>query len=110
LYRRKLRTGLSIYSPKYGGIANENDCSLGNTAQKKAVGVWYNRSMNKQITLPGITDELAQAATKKKEFLSQIDRIIPWNEWLELLKPRYYKRERGNKPYALEKMLRIYFV
>lgn len=62
------------------------------------------------MTLSEITDELAEAATKKKEFLAQIERIIPWNEWLELLKPHYYKGERGNKPYDLEKMLRIYLV
>jgi len=62
------------------------------------------------MTLSEITDELAQAATKKKEFLAQMERIIPWKEWLELIKPYYYKGERGNKPYDLEKMLRIYLV
>ena len=72
--------------------------------------VWYNEGMNKQITLSETPDEPEQAATKEKEFLSQIGRIIPWNEWLELLKPHYYKGERGNKPYTPEKMLRIYLV
>ena len=48
--------------------------------------------------------------TKKKEFLSQIERIVPWGEWIELIRPHYYKGERGNKPYDLERMLRIYLV
>ena len=48
--------------------------------------------------------------TKKKEFLEQIERIIPWDEWIALIKPCYYKGERGNKPYDLELMLRIYLV
>jgi len=56
------------------------------------------------------TDELAQAATKKKEFLAQIERIIPWSEWIGMIQPHYYKGERGNKPYDLELMLRIYLV
>lgn len=66
--------------------------------------------MNKQITLSAITDELGQATTRKKEFLGQIDRIIPWSEWIGIIEPHYYKGERGNKPYDLEVMLRIHLV
>lgn len=55
-------------------------------------------------------DELAQVRTKKKEFLAEINRIIPWGEWITLIKPHYYKGERGNKPYELELMLRIYML
>ena len=62
------------------------------------------------MTLSMFTDELAQAATKKKEFLAQIERIIPWSEWIGMIQPHYYKGERGNKPYDLELMLRIYLV
>ena len=64
--------------------------------------------MNKQISLSALSDELAQVLTKKKEFLAQIERIIPWGEWLSLIKPWYYKGERGNQPYPLEMMLRLY--
>lgn len=35
------------------------------------------------MTLSAFTDELAQATTKKKEFLAQIGRIIPWSEGRE---------------------------
>ena len=56
------------------------------------------------------SDELAQVRTKKKEFLAQIDRIIPWGKWIALMRPCYYKGERGNKPYDLERMLRIYMI
>lgn len=37
-----------------------------------------------------------------------MDRIIPWGEWVKIIKPCYYKGERGNKPYDLELMLRLY--
>lgn len=53
-------------------------------------------------------DELSQAKTKKKEFLTQMEKLIPWGEWVEIVKPCYYKGERGNKPYGLELMLRLY--
>ena len=66
--------------------------------------------MNKQITLSVIMDELGQTITRKKEFLDQIERIIPWSEWKEIIEPHYYKGERGNKPFNLEVMLRIYLV
>ena len=66
--------------------------------------------MNKQMSLSAFTDELAQVRTKKKEFLEQINRIIPWGEWIALIQPSYYKGERGNKPYDLELMLRIYML
>ena len=57
-----------------------------------------------------MSDELSQVRTKKKEFLEQIERIVPWGEWINLIKPCYYKGERGNKPYDLELMLRIYLI
>ena len=66
--------------------------------------------MNKQITLSTFSDELANVRTKKKEFLAQIDRIVPWGKWVEEIRPCYYKGERGNKPYDLELMLRIYML
>lgn len=66
--------------------------------------------MNKQISLSVLNDELLQVRTKKKEFMEQIERIVPWGEWITLIKPCYYKGERGNKPYELEIMLRIYLI
>ncbi len=62
------------------------------------------------MTLSAFSDELAQVRTKKKEFLAQIDRIVPWGEWAAEIKPCDYKGERGNKPYDLERMLRIYML
>jgi len=66
--------------------------------------------VNKQLSLSVLDDELSQVRTKKKEFLAQIERIVPWGEWIKLIKPCYFKGERGNKPYELELMLRIYML
>lgn len=66
--------------------------------------------MDKQMSLSALSDELAQVRTKKKEFLEQIERIVPWGKWISMIKPCYYKGERGNKPYHLELMLRLYLL
>ena len=39
------------------------------------------------MTISAFSDELAQVRTKKKEFLTQIERIVPWKEWLCLIQP-----------------------
>ena len=62
------------------------------------------------MTISAFSDELAQVRTKKKEFLAQIERIVPWKEWIAMIQPCYYKGERGNKPYPLETMLRLYLL
>lgn len=62
------------------------------------------------MSLSGMSDELLEMQTKKKEFLEKIDRIVPFEDWIALIQPHYYKGERGNKPYDLERMLRIYLV
>lgn len=72
--------------------------------------MWYNSIMDKQMKISASSDELAQVRTKEKEFLTQIERIVPWKEWLCLIQPCYYKGERGNKPYPLETMLRLYLL
>ena len=64
--------------------------------------------MDKQISLSAFKDELAQVRTRKKEFLEQMEGIIPWSEWIALIQPCYYEGERGNKPYRLELMLRLF--
>ena len=68
----------------------------------------YNKEVKKQLTMSLISDELGQASTKKKEFLGIMEKLIPCSEWVGIVQPHYYKGERGNKPYDLELMLRIY--
>ena len=57
------------------------------------------------MTISAFSDELAQVRTKKKEFLIQIERIVPWKEWLAMIQPCYYKGERGNKRLLLLRCL-----
>ena len=62
--------------------------------------------MNKLLSLSALSNELSQVLTQKREFLDEIERIVPWEKWISIIKPYYYKGERGNKPYDLERMLR----
>ena len=66
--------------------------------------------MKKQITLSMISDELANTKTSKKEFLDKMNKLIPWDEFIGIIRPVYYKGEVGNKPYDLELMLRIFIL
>ena len=49
--------------------------------------------------------------TRKEQFLEEMDRIIPWSELTQALKP-YYPDPTGpgRRPKGLERMLRIYFM
>ena len=62
------------------------------------------------MTLAEMNDEFGAARTNKKEFLNKMDSIIPWETFVKEIEPYYYKGERGNKPYPLELMLRIYML
>ena len=66
--------------------------------------------MNRQMTLAEMNDEFGAARTNKKEFLNRMDSVIPWETFVKEIEPYYYKGERGNKPYPLELMLRIYML
>jgi hypothetical protein len=39
--------------------------------------------MDKQMTMSFWTDELAEVRTNKKEFLEQMDQLVPWGEWMK---------------------------
>ena len=63
---------------------------------------------SKQISFASLSDELAKVNTNKRIFLAKMERLIPWAKWISIIKPHYYKGERGNKPYDLELMFRLY--
>lgn len=66
--------------------------------------------MERQMRLAEINDEFGEARTNKREFLNKLEAIIPWEEFIKIIEPSYYKGEVGNKPYPLELMLRIFIL
>ncbi len=49
-------------------------------------------------------------STRRSEFLSQINVVVPWSELVALIEPPYPKAGNGRPPVGLERMLRIYFL
>ena len=58
----------------------------------------YNKPMNKQLSMSFVQDELAEVKTNKTAFLAQMNRLVPWSEWVKKIESYYDKGKRGNKP------------
>lgn len=75
---------------------------------------WDNSDM-KQMSLeaPMYTGfELRAKRTRKRAFLEQMDRVVPWAELVALIEPYAPKAgpKGGRPPFAVEKLLRIHFL
>ncbi len=64
----------------------------------------------KQISLAATGFELAAKRTRKREFLDEMDRVIPWSQLLALIAPHAPAGKTGRPPFALEVMLRIHLL
>jgi len=48
--------------------------------------------------------------TRREKFLEEMDRVIPWERLLKIVRHRYPKKGNGRQPMPVERMLRIYFM
>ncbi|MEW5903647.1 MAG: IS5 family transposase [Pseudomonadota bacterium] len=64
----------------------------------------------KQSTLAASGFEVHRKATRKAEFLSRMDKLVPWTEFCRVIEPFYPKAGNGRPPIGLERMLRMYFI
>src|SRR5438094_4553615 len=64
----------------------------------------------KQMTLGSTGFEKHAKATRRAQFLAEMDRVVPWKELCALIEPAYSKGATGRRPVGLERMLRIYFL
>lgn len=49
--------------------------------------------------------------TRREQFLEDMDKVVPWQELVEVIEPYYPKvGGRGRPPVGIERMLRIYFL
>jgi len=64
----------------------------------------------KQQTLAGFAKYAK--TTRRAQFLTDMDRVVPWRELVAVVEPHYPKGspEGGRPPVPLERMLRIYFL
>lgn len=63
-----------------------------------------------QMSFTELEYSLRKRITKREEFLKAMDEIIPWEEWVSLIKPHYPSGKRGRPPVGIEKMLRMYLL
>lgn len=66
--------------------------------------------MNKQENFTDIEYSCRKKTTKREELLDIMNDIIPWDEWVDVIKPYYYEGKRGRPPMGIEKMLRMYLL
>lgn len=63
--------------------------------------------MNGQQSFTDIEYTNRKRATKREVFLKRMNAIVPWDEWVEIVKPYYPSGKRGRQPKEIEQMLRM---
>ena len=66
--------------------------------------------MKGQTTLTDVEYSKRKRITKKEEFLNAMDKIIPWDKWIEEINKYYYHNKVGRKARDIETMLRMYLM
>ena len=63
-----------------------------------------------QMTFSDYAYSLRKRKTKREKFLDIMNEIIPWEEWVEFVRPYYPNGKRGRSTKGIEKMLRMYLL
>jgi IS5 family transposase len=53
---------------------------------------------------------LAALRTRRAQFLAELDRLLPWQQWEGMIESHYPKRGKGRPPYPLRPLLRLYML
>jgi len=61
----------------------------------------------KQISL-GL--KLSTKSTRKREFLGEMERVVPWKVLVQIVEPHWPKSKTGRPPFSIESMLRIHYM
>ena len=62
------------------------------------------------MTFSDYAYSLRKRKTKREKFLDIMNEIIPWEEWVEFVRPYYPNGKRGRSTKGIEKMLRMYLL
>jgi len=54
--------------------------------------------------------DLSNRRTRKRAFLEEMERVVPWQDFVALITPHAPPKATGRKPFAVEAMLRIHFL
>jgi transposase, IS5 family len=64
----------------------------------------------KQTTFSSLAWNGKKKTTRREAFLAEMDQVIPWQRFMDLIEPVYPKAGAGRQPHRLERMLRIHFM
>jgi len=63
-----------------------------------------------QPSLSDVEYSQRRRTPKREEFLTRMDAVVPWTDWVTLIEPFYYSNKRGRRAVGLETMLRMYLL
>ena len=66
-------------------------------------------TLMKQTSL-GLGNSTKRTRKRKREFLAEMERVVPWSAWVELVAPFSPDGRRGRPPFSVQAMLRIHFM
>jgi transposase, IS5 family len=58
----------------------------------------------------GLGLNLSTKRTRKREFLDEMERVVPWAALVQVVEPYYPKSKTGRPPFGIETMLRIHYL
>jgi len=61
-------------------------------------------------TFASLAYDSKKKKTRREKFLEEMDRVLPWEKLLKIVRHRYPKKGNGRQPMPVERMLRIYFL
>ena len=62
------------------------------------------------MTQLGLGLDLSTKRTRKREFLDEMRRVVPWSRLIALIEPHYPKGKTGRPPFPIATMLQIHFI
>jgi IS5 family transposase len=62
------------------------------------------------MTQLGLGLDLSTKRTRKREFLDEMRRVVPWSRLIALIEPHYPKGKTGRPPFPVATMLQIHFL
>jgi IS5 family transposase len=58
----------------------------------------------------GLGLNLSTKKTRKREFLEEMERVVPWRALVHIVEPHCPRAKTGRPPFAVETMLRIHYL
>ncbi len=63
--------------------------------------------MNRQLSFTDMEYDKRRRTTRREEFLKKMDKLLPWANWVEIIRPYYPTGKHGRPPQEIEVMLRM---